>query len=73
MLSLSRHPARGSSTRLAEMEALEIIDAEAFEQRGFLVGAHPFGDRLQIEVLGEVDQRAHEDLVVGRLRQARAR
>ena len=55
--------------RLAEMEALEIIDAEAFAaDRRPPVRAHPFRDRLQLEVLGELDQRAHENLVVGRWR-----
>ena len=52
---------------LAEMEALEIIDAEALQQRGILVRADPFRHRLDVEILGQADQGAHEHLVLRRL------
>ena len=40
----------GIDNRLAEVEALEIIDAEILQQGGVVVRAHPFRHRLDVEV-----------------------
>ena len=47
----------------AEIEALEIIHTEAFQKRGILVGADPFGHHAHVEILRQRRQRPHEHLI----------
>ena len=56
-------PGCPSSDRLAEMEALEIIDAEAFQQRGVPSEPTHSATVFHVEILGQAHQGAHKDLV----------
>src|SRR5271166_5008281 len=47
----------GFDCRLAEVEALEIVDAVFLQELRFFVGSDPFGNRFQIEVARQFDKR----------------
>ncbi len=44
---------------------MQVVDAPLPQEIGVFFVLHPFGDRLDAEFLGQVDQRADEILVVG--------
>ena len=63
---LSRRAPRPLRRGEPDQAALQIVAAPFAQHHGGFLVLHPFGDGLEVEPAGEIDQRAHEGAIVRR-------